>query len=463
MPMTAATVRSVWPRPLGRGLAVLGLIALSAAAAAQAQKPAAFVGVNLIPMDRERVIRDQTVVVEGGRIVALGPAASTPIPQDAERIEGQGRYLLPGLAEMHAHIPTPQQGTDYLERVLFLYLANGVTTIRGMLGHPAHLELRRRIEAGEVLGPRIWTAGPSVNGSNVTTPGAADSAVRATKAAGYDFIKIHPGLTRDVFDALDRSADAEGIRYAGHVPVLVGVPRALEAGYWSIDHLDGYLDALVPPSAGPREPGFFGLGLIGSVDTARIETLARATQRSGVWNVPTEILLENLASEESPEAMAQRPEFRYLPARFLEQSIQQKRTILSQYPRPEDRRRFIEVRRRTILALHRAGAGLLLGSDSPQWWNVPGFSVLRELQALVAAGLTPYEALATGTRNVAEFFGVTDRAGTIAVGKQADFLLLDANPLEDIGNVWRRSGVMVRGQWLSGAEIEHRLAALVLR
>ena len=201
----------------------------------------------------------------------------------------------------------------------------------------------------------------------------------------------------------------------------------------------------------------------GSVDTTRLDALARATQRAGVWNVPTEILLENLASDEAPEAMAERPEFRYLPARFLEQSIQRKRAILDHYPRSEDRRRFIEVRRRTILALHRAGAGLLLGSDSPQWWNVPGFSVLGELEALVAGGLTPYEALATGTRNVAAFLGVADRAGTIAVGKQADLLLLEANPLEDIANVWRRSGVMVRGQWLSGAEVERRLAALVLR
>ncbi len=428
---------------------------------AQAQNATAFVGVTVIPMDRERLLPDQTVVVEKGRIAAIGPSATTVVPPGAIRTEARGKYLIPGLAEMHAHIPAPQQGQDYIERVLFLYVANGVTTIRGMLGQPSHLELRRRVEAGEFLGPRIWTSGPSVNGNNVQTGEAADSAVRATKAAGYDFIKIHPGLTREVFDALDRAADREGIHYAGHVPTLVGVPRALEAGYWTIDHLDSYLDALVPGSGGaPADPGFFGMSLIKSVDESRIHELARATRAASVWNVPTEILMENLASDEDPAVMAQRPEFLYMPARLLEQSIQQKRTFLEQYPSTDDRRRFVEVRRRLIKALHDEGAGLLLGSDSPQWWNVPGFSVLRELGALVAAGLTPYQALETGTRNVATCFGTQDEAGTIEVGKQADLILLDANPLDDIGAVWRNSGVMIRGRWLSRAEIQQRLDTL---
>jgi imidazolonepropionase-like amidohydrolase len=435
-----------------------GVLCLAAALTTPSLKAqTAFVGVTVIPMDRERVLPDQTVVVEDGRIAALGPAATTAVPAGATRIEARGKYLIPGLAEMHAHIPPAQQGQDYVERVLLLYVANGVTTIRGMLGQASHLDLRRRVEAGEVLGPRLWTSGPPVNGNNIRTTAAADSAVRATKAAGYDFIKIHPGLTREVFDALDRAADREGIRYAGHVPTLVGVPRALEAGYWSIDHLDSYLDALVAPGGAPPELGFFGMGLVRRVDETRIPEMARATQAAGVWNVPTQILMENLASEEDPEVMAQRPEIRYMPPALLEGSIRQKRRLWEDHPSAEDRRRFVETRRKLVKALHDAGAGLLLGSDAPQWWNVPGFSALRELGALVAAGLTPYEALETGTRNVATFFGTQDRAGTIEVGKQADLLLLDANPLEDISNVWRNAGVMIRGRWLSRATLDQRL------
>ncbi|MBI2404492.1 MAG: amidohydrolase family protein [Gemmatimonadetes bacterium] len=170
--------------------------------------------------------------------------------------------------------------------------------------------------------------------------------------------------------------------------------------------------------------------------------------------------MENLASDEDPAVMAQRPEIRYMPPALLEGSIRQKRVLRQQYPSADDWRRFVEIRRKLVKALHDQGAGLLLGSDAPQWWNVPGFSALRELGALVAAGLTPYQALETGTRNVAVYFGTEDRAGTIEVGKQADLILLDANPLEDIGNVWRNSGVMIRGRWLSQATLDERLERL---
>ncbi len=440
----------------------LASLLLCGVPAAVAQQVSAFVGVNVVPMDRERVLRDQTVVVRDGNIVAMGPATSTPVPQGALRIDGAGKYLLPGLAEMHAHIPVPDEDREYTERVLFLYVANGVTTARGMLGHPSHLELRRRIEAGEIVGPRLWTSGPSANGNSVRTPAQADSLVRAQKAFGYDFVKIHPGLSWESFEALDRAADEVGIKFAGHVPTAVGVPRALSAGYWSIDHLDGYLHAIVADEAPlnrEESGGFFGIGLLDYVDESKIPVISRATREAGVWNVPTQTLMENLASETPPESLALRPELRYMPRQFLERSIQQKRNLHRQTT-PQARRRFIELRRKLVKALHDAGAGLLLGSDAPQWWNVPGFSALRELEAIVAAGLTPYQALETATRQVAVFLGVSDRQGTVDVGKRADLLLLDANPLENISNVHRRAGVMIRGQWLSREAIEQRLAQI---
>lgn len=422
----------------------------------------AFVSVNVIPMDRERVLENQTVIVRDGRIAALGPAAGTPVPAGAVRVEARGKYLMPGLAEMHAHIPTPQQGQEYTERVLFLYVANGVTTARSMLGHPSHLPLRQRVEAGELIGPRIWTSGPSANGNTVPSVAQAESLVTAQKTFGYDFIKIHPGVPRDAFDALDATADRLGIRYAGHVPVAVGVARALEAGYWSIDHLDGYMNTLVADGASVDRNGaggFFGIEFVSHVDDAKIAGIARATREAGVWNIPTQILMENLATDLDPESQARRPELKYMPRQAVAGWIHQKENFLAQNS-PEARRRFIEVRRHLVKALHDAGAGLLLGSDAPQWWNVPGFSALRELEAIVAAGLTPYQALETGTRNVAVFFGIANQQGTVDVGQRADLVLLDANPLADIANVWRQSGVMIRGRWLPRAEIEERLAAI---
>jgi len=443
-----------------RGVPVpAALIALAASTALHAQAVTVFENVNVIPMDRERVLENQTVVVRDGMVAAMGPAGSVALPAGAARVAARGKYLLPGLAEMHAHIPGPgaasTYGADYTENVLFLYVAGGVTTIRGMLGHPSHLELRRRVEAGALVGPRIWTSGPSVNGNSVPTPAAAVATARDQRAAGYDFIKIHPGLQREAFDSLDAAADRAGIRYAGHVPVDVGIHRALEAGYWSIDHLDGYVEELAGRTG--QQTLWFGARLGPAVDTARIPDLARRTRAAGVWNVPTQTLMESFATAETAEALARRPEMRYVPPADRQRWVAWKTNADGEGVPRADLDRWIGARRQLIEALHDAGAGLLLGSDAPQVWNVPGFSVHRELEAIVAAGLTPYDALVTGTRNVAAYLGTADRAGTIAVGKQADFLLLDANPLTDIRHTTRRAGVMIRGVWHPQAEIEERL------
>jgi imidazolonepropionase-like amidohydrolase len=422
--------------------------------------------VTVIPMDTERTVPGQTVVVRDGRIEAMGSAGDVTAPEEAERIDGTGRFLMPGLAEMHAHIPSPPAGGDMTNahEVLFLYAANGVTTIRGMLGHPAHLELRNRVDEGHVLGPRIWTSGPSVRG-NLTSAAAGDSAARFTKAQGYDFIKIHPGPTREAFDAMVAAADQEGISFSGHVPADVGLERALEAGYASIDHLDGYVRALVAPGVTPegRGAGWFGVNYGRVVDRSRITALARATREAGVWNVPTQTLMDSYATDALPEEMASMPELQYVSQGTRAQWMRWKAQSLEATPSPDVRRAFLEVRHALIKALHDEGAGLLLGSDAPQVWNVPGFSVRRELESLVAAGLTPYEALVTGTRNVAAFFGVDDRAGTVAVGNWADLILLERNPLEQVGNVGRPVGVMVRGRWLDAADIEEGLAAIAAR
>ncbi len=186
--------------------------------------------------------------------------------------------------------------------------------------------------------------------------------------------------------------------------------------------------------------------------------LVQATKKAGVWNVPTQVLLENLIVGGTSYDLAQRPEMRFVPAATRSQWAEVKDGMLEETGSTlESARRTIEVRRRLIKALHQAGAGLLLGSDAPQIYNVPGFSTHRELESLVGAGLTPYQALETGTRNIARYFGTEKETGTIEKGKRADLVLLDADPLADIRNTTRRSGVMVRGRWLPQAEIERRL------
>ena len=418
------------------------------------QAATAFVNVNVIPMDRERVLEDQTVVIQDRRIIALGPHSSTQIPNGATRIDGRDKYLIPGLAEMHAHIPAGSVGDSDVQRVLFLYVANGVTVVRGMLGHPSHLELKERVLSDDVLAPTIYTSGPSLNGRSIPTPTAAARAVTEQHAAGYDFLKIHPGVRRAVFDTLAATAKRLGMRFAGHVPADVGLARALEAGYWSIDHLDGYAEALAPGRT--TAAGFFGLSLVRSLDDARIDSLAAETRAAGVWNVPTEVLIENIVAGEEPDVMARWPEMRYVPPRtvegWIDRTSRQRDAVAL-----EARWRFVSIRHRLIKALYDAGAGIVLGSDAPQVWNVPGFSAHRELARMVDAGLTPYQALEIATSNVARFLGAQDVSGTIAEGKRADLVLLDANPLDEITATSRQAGVMLRGRWLSRAEIEERL------
>jgi imidazolonepropionase-like amidohydrolase len=250
---------------------------------------------------------------------------------------------------------------------------------------------------------------------------------------------------------------------AGHVPLEVGLERALAVPYASIDHLDGYVEAMVRENSPvtPAESQFFGLNLGQHLDESRIPSLVKATKDAGVWNVATQTLMENLGPDVSADALARRPEMRFVPAATRSEWAQEKGSILRESgATAESARRTMAVRRKLIRALHDGGAGLVLGSDAPQIYNVPGYSIHRELEAMVAAGLTPYEALGTGTRNVALFFGTLSEAGTVEAGKRADLILLEGNPLSDIRNTTRRAGVMLHGRWLSQSEIERRLAAI---
>ncbi len=423
----------------------------------------AFVDVTVIPMDRERSIPGQTVLVRGDRIVEIGPTARVKVPDGGVRIEGRGKFLIPGLAEMHAHIPGGQAPDSVVERTLFMYVAGGITTVRGMLGHPRHLELRARAARGELLSPTIYTSGPSLNGKTIPDPAAAAKAVLEQKQAGYDLLKIHPGVGREAFDTLAATARRVGMPFAGHVPEAVGIHRAIQARYASIEHLDGYIEGMLRDGAPltAEQSAFFGINLGEHLDESRLAGLVAATRRAGVWNVPTQVLMENLTVAGSSAELARRPEMRYVAPETRAEWAEIKDGMLAETgASAESARRTIEMRRRLIKALHAAGAGLLLGSDAPQIYNVPGFSTHRELESLVAAGLTPYQALETGTRNVATYFGTGKHTGTIERGKRADLVLLDADPLADIRNTTRRSGVRVGGRWLPQADIEGRLAAV---
>ncbi|MGB5588518.1 MAG: amidohydrolase family protein [Gammaproteobacteria bacterium] len=443
-------------------LAIFGLTALSAAADAETL---AFVGANVVPMDQEVVLSGQTVLVRNGVISRIGPDSTVEVPAGAKRIDARDKYLLPGLAEMHAHIPGRRQRAGWLQDVLLLFVANGVTTARGMLGAPCHLQLQQQIASGEVLGPRIFTSGPSLNGNTVDGTEQARSMVEEQAGKGYDFLKLHPGLSVEEYQVIADTSRRLGMPFTGHVPEQVGLPMALASGQATIEHLDGYMQAMVPAGvATPAEPGLFGIGLTDAVDVNRIPELARETEMAGVWNVPTLSLIENFVAPEDPLITAQGPGMAFVPRDMLAGWITSKQSILDNPGyQPETAERFMEIRAKLTRTLQQQGAGLLLGSDAPEVFNVPGFSIHHELDDLVDAGLTPYQALRTGTALPAEFFGASGQFGTLVEGSEADMILVASNPLQDVSALRQPLGVMVRGQWLDREEIDKRLAQVAER
>lgn len=442
-------------------LAILA-IALPAAAIAQSA-PVVFTGVSVIPMDRDTVLSNQTVIVEGGRISPVGGPRQAPA--GATVVDGRGKFLAPGIAEFHAHVPSGPQA-PLADRTLSLYVLAGVTTARGMLGAPMHLALRDSIAAGQRIGPRLLTSGPSFNGNSATSPSVAAAMVRDQKAAGYDLLKIHPGVQRAAFDSLAVVANALRIPFAGHVPLEIGLDAALSSRYSTIDHLDGIVEAMYNGSQPltAQVNGFFGLGIMRQLDQSRFAPIVARVKASGVAMVPTQILMDNYASDATGDELTSLPEFRYWVPQQVAAWRTNKNNYLAQAPvSREQRQEFIAFRRRLLKALYDAGVPFLLGSDAPQLWNVPGFSTHRELAALVAAGLTPYQALRTGTVDVAKFMGEEGRSGVVRSGARADLMLLDGNPLQSIGNSLRINGVMVNGRWIGPAERERMLEALVAR
>lgn len=443
-------------------LMMAATVAVGQAPVDSRQQAVVFRSVNVIPMDTERVLENQDVVVKDGKILLVGATGKVKYDRSSLVVEAKGKYLIPGLAEMHAHIP-PIDNVEAQKEVLSLFVVNGVTTIRGMLGHPTHLTLRDQVSRGEVLGPHIHTSGPSFNGISVKNPETGEKMVRDQKAMGYDFMKLHPGLTLANFNAIIKTANEVGMTYGGHVSSAVGVWRAIDANYATIDHLDGFIEGMVPgiEAMTDQEIGFFGLFVTKKADLSQVPRLVEGLREHRVWVVPTQSLAERwIAADKTPEALRAEPEMKYMSRITLDQWVEnKKRQMAVPGYNAEEVGNYVALRRRLIKACNDGGVGLLLGSDAPQVFNVPGFSIHHELRYLVQSGLTPYQALKTGTVNVATFYNESSSAGTIAEGKVSDLVLLNANPLLDIDATNKIAGVMRGNQWLS----EDYIAAELMR
>ena len=405
---------------------------------------------NLLPMDREGVVRDQTVVVKDGRISEVGPAAKIKAPAGATKVDARGKYLMPGMGEMHGHIPPPTAPAAFVNDVLFLYVANGITTVRGMLGHPGQLDLREKAKRGEIDSPTLYLAGPSFSGSTVQSEQQAAERVRQQKKEGWDLLKIHPGLTRAQYDAIARTAREVNIPFAGHVPTDVGILHALELRQQTIDHLDGYIEQLG--------------GGASTIPQEKLVDLARRTREAGAWVVPTMVVWDTILGVHEPATIFAFPELKYLPRDLV---AQWKKTYETRRSAPQFDlarvKRISEDRKRLLKAMDTEKVKIIFGTDAPQQYSVPGFSMHREMKAMAEAGMKPYDILRSGTASVGEYLKDKDKFGTLTVGSRADAILLDANPLDNLANVSRRAGVLVRGRWMPESAIQSRLAGIAKR
>lgn len=448
----------------------IALLTLTSSAAAQ--EVVAFTNVSVIPMDRERVLPHQTVLVRDGRIVAVGPAASVQVPADARRIDGAGKFLIPGLADMHAHLLSDAAVPDSVAPdELRIMLANGVTTARLMIGTPEQFPLRARVASGQIPGPTLYLASPQFagrtygdpahfNGRVVATPEQARAAVREVADAGYDFIKLTVFISLPVYEAVIDEAARRGIKVIGHVDPQVGLARALAAGQ-QIEHLNMYFEAALrdgaPMTASVSDYLIYRPANWESVDwldDAKLDSLGRATAAAGVWSSPTLTFFKLAFGIGQPDSVIEaRPDYAVLPDSLRRQMREGRDYYWRNPPSAERRARYVEARNRIVRAIHQAGGRILAGSDSPEFFLLYGWTLHRELESLVEAGLPPFAALEAATRNPAEWLGTLPESGTVEPGKRADLVLLDANPLDDIRNTRRIAGVMRAGRWYPAPEL----------
>lgn len=422
--------------------------------------------VHILPMTGDQpLLENQTILIEGGKIKKIGPSSEVKPAKGAKKINGKGKYLMPGLTEMHAHIPTPRDGDDtYVKETLFLYLSQGVTNIRGMLGHPYHLELKKMIAKEAILSPRVYTSSPSCNGNSIPSESVADEKVRQYKKDGYDFLKIHPGIKHEVMKKLVATAKEVGIPFSGHVPADVGVRNAIDFGYATIDHLDGYVTGMAPDGSNADQGGFFGYNFADDATDARLKELVQKTKAKGIAVVPTQTLFTRWMSPKSPAAMTNEPEMKYMPASTRYQWRSNKENLIGSGDYSEEKHaRFVALRDKLLKALYEEGVVILAGSDAPQVFNVPGFSMLHELEDMADAGMPNEAVLHSATLAPAQFFKADKEFGSLQENASADLVLLDANPLDDISNIRQQAGVMVRGKWLSKAYITEELAKIAAK
>lgn len=442
--------------------------------------PIVFRHVTVIDVTGDPPESDMTVIVTGNLISAIGKAGKVRVPENAQVIDAAGKFLIPGLWDMHVHL-------SETKTPLPLFIANGVLGVRHMGGNLKQVyEWREAVRQGKLLAPRIIACGSVVDGQTeeetigAMTPAEGRQAVLLNKRQGADFIKVYDGVSREAYFALVEEARRQGIPFAGHVPIAITSFEASDAGQRSIEHLGNILrssstlpaseieqrvNALVKPSGKPGDFSHIPVRIaertkieLATFDERKARQLFAHFVKNQTWQVPT-LEIKRILSYVDDGSFYNDPRMKYIPAEQLEEWKPENQMFLK-FRTPE----YIRVKKLLyekefdlVRQMHRAGVKFLLGTDIPAAYAYTGFTVHDELALFVQAGFTPLEALQTATLNPAKFLGLEKSLGTIERGKVANLVLLDANPLDDIKNTRKISAVVVNGIYLSKEKLEQML------
>lgn len=451
------------------------LLFLSAEVAAQKPSPNDLVvitNVSVVDVRSGALLADQTVILDRNRIASVGPSKSAKYPRNAPSVNGHGYFLIPGLWDMHVHLVFGEWFPGAQDITLPLLIANGVTGVRDMGSELQTVQdWRNEIEAGRLLGPRIFTSGPMLDGPKprfpssiaVTTPEDGRRAVDQLKLRGADFIKLQSLIPREAVFAIADEAKKQEIAFAGHVPDSVRASEMSEAGMKSFEHLIGIFEGSSPNEDEFLKGGKTAGRFLATYDPERAAALAALLVKNQTWQCPT-LVWERGGNLIDVTDFAKDGRAKYVPASWKNKTWKRFTDEILQGYGTDDisvRKKFIEKELEVVQLLHKAGVPFLAGTDTPPGVYVfPGFSLHEELQRFVAAGFTPLEALQTATLNAARFEGMEEQLGTIEKGKLADLVLLSANPLEDISNTQKIAAVIVNGHYYSGKDLEKMLAGV---
>ncbi len=453
-------------------IALLSCLFFAAASHAQKSSPDALLvlsNVTVVDVRTGTLQPEQTVILDRNHIASVGPSKSAKYPRNAASVNCRGLFLIPGLWDMHVHLVFGDWFPGAREISLPLFVANGVTGVRDM---GSELDIvqrwRNEIEAGRLIGPRIYTPGPMLDGPKprfpssvaIATPEDAHRAVADLKRRGADFIKLQSLIPRDAVFAIAEEARKREIPFEGHVPDSVRASEMSQAGMKSFEHLIGIFEGSSPAEddflKGNKTEGRF----LATYDPARAASLAELLAKNQTWQCPT-LVWERGGNLIDASDFSKDERVKYVPASWKNKTWKRFTEEITQGYGTDDlatRKRFIEKELEVVGMLHKAGVPFLAGTDTPAGVHIfPGYSLHEELQRFVAAGFTPLEALQTATINPARFFGIEDQAGTVETGKFADLVLLSANPLEDIANTQKIAAVLVNGQYFRRADLDKML------